>query len=76
MNDMLTNIVLHALILYLIGGVLAFVIMLYRCRKAWKVKKERFSINDMMMVSLLVSWFYVYDVVLFNVTKIIKKFKK
>lgn len=73
---MFAQIILYALMLYLAGGVLAFVIMLYRCRKAWKAKKERFSIDDMVMVSLLVSWFYVYDVVLSVVDNFIKKHKK
>lgn len=73
---MLTDIIAYALILYLVGGVLAFVIMLYRCRKTWRANGCHVSIDDMVMVAFLVSWFYVCDVVQHLIENYIKKHKK
>lgn len=64
---------LYFLMLYLAGGALALLIMVYRCRKAWTELDKPVAFRKMMFVSFLVSWFYVIDVVCYIVCNFINK---
>lgn len=67
------NFLLYFLMLYLAGGALALLIMVYRCRKAWSELDMPVAFRKMMFVSFLVSWFYVIDVVCYVVGNFINK---
>ena len=71
--SVIANFLLYFLMLYLAGGALALLIMVYRCRKAWIELDKPVAFRKIMFVSFLVSWFYVIDVVCFIVCNFINK---
>lgn len=71
--SVIANFLLYFLMLYLAGGALALLIMVYRCRKAWTGQDKPVAFRKMMFVSFLVSWFYVIDVVCYVVCNFINK---
>lgn len=71
--NVIANFLLYFLKLYLVGGALALLIMVYRCRKAWPELDMPVALRKMMFVSFLVSWFYVIDVVCYVVGNFINK---
>lgn len=71
--NVMANFLSYFLMLYLVGGALALLIMVYRCRKAWTELDKPVAFRKMMIVSFLVSWFYVIDVVCYVVDNFINK---
>lgn len=71
--SVIANFLLYFLMLYLAGGALALLIMAYRCRKAWAGRDKTVAFRKMAIVSFLVSWFYVIDVVCYVVGNFINK---
>lgn len=49
--NVIANFLLYFLMLYLAGGALAMLIMVYRCRKAWSELDEPVAFRKMMFVS-------------------------
>lgn len=49
--SVIANFLLYFLMLYLAGGALALLIMVYRCRKAWTELDKPVAFRKMMFVS-------------------------
>lgn len=74
--SVIANFLLYSLMFYLAGGALALLIMTYRCRKLWAGRGknvQKVAFRKMIIVSFVVSWIYVIDVMCYVVDNFINK---